>query len=99
MAVGDEAMLMGILYAGALYVAMREGRGESREMWEWEGRCVGVVRRRLEGRGKGGGLNCGIDGEDVAGVVGDEEREDKGIGAVTCLALGEVRLRGVRCEV
>lgn len=64
-------MLMGILYAGALYKAMREGRGESREMWEYEGRCVRVVRRRLETEeeGKGG---------------------DEGIGAVTCLALGEV---------
>ncbi|CAG8958227.1 hypothetical protein HYFRA_00000581 [Hymenoscyphus fraxineus] len=71
-AVGDEAMLNGILYAGALYAGMK------REILWYYGETVRIVggrlREEVERVGNEGGMGGG----------GDE-----GIGAVSCLAVGE----------
>jgi hypothetical protein len=69
MAMGDEALLHGVLYAGALYLALLEGKRESKETMYHFSKLVGIVNGRLSG---------------------GREVEDNTIGAVTCLALGEV---------
>jgi hypothetical protein len=71
MAMADAALLHGVLYAGALYLALLEGKRESKDTMYHFSELVKIVNNRLSESGK-----------DV---------EDNTIGAVTCLALGEVR--------
>jgi hypothetical protein len=71
MAMEDEALLHGVLYAGALYLALLEGKRESKDTMYHFSKLVGIVNNRLS------------EGKEV---------EDKTIGAVTCLALGEVKI-------
>ena len=67
-------MLHAMLYAGAVYLALLEGKSDSEESMFHLGKIIELVTRRLrEERGNG--------------VV-----EDGVIGALSCLALGEVGL-------
>lgn len=68
-AVTDAAMFQAMLYAGAVYLALLEGKSESWDTIYHQGEAIAIVNRKLG------------DGRAV---------EDATIGAITCLALGEV---------
>jgi len=69
-AMRDAAMLHGMLYAGALYLALLEGKTETDDTLRHFGHVVSIVNQRLGEPGR--------------------EIDDATIGAISCLALGEV---------
>lgn len=71
-AIEDSAMLHSVLYAGSLYLALLEGKKESKDTLYHLSRVVSIVNQRLN---ESGG-----------------EIEDSTIGAISCLALGEVKI-------
>lgn len=71
-AIRDAAMLHGMLYAGSLYLALLEGRTESKDTLHHLSHVISIVNQRLREPGQG--------------------VEDSTIGAISCVALGEVRV-------
>jgi hypothetical protein len=73
-AVTDAALFHALLYSGALYLALLEGKTESTEMLYHQNQMISIVVRRLSQ---------------------SNEVKDSTIGAISCLALGEVRCLAV----
>ena len=69
-AVSDKAMLHAVLYAGSIYLALLEGRTESKDSIHHLSKTISIVNLRLN--------------ESTAFI------EDSTMGAISCLALGEV---------
>jgi hypothetical protein len=69
-AMRDAAMLHGMLYSGALYLALLEGKTETDDTLRHFGHVVSIVNQRLS--------------------EPEREIDDATIGAISCLALGEV---------
>jgi hypothetical protein len=69
-AMRDAAMLHGMLYSGALYLALMEGKTETDDTLRHFGHVVSIVNQRLSEPAR--------------------EIDDATIGAISCLALGEV---------